>query len=301
MRNTLLLIGVAVIMLCHSCSTCSRRQSVEEVVIDLGDWFLDSAHFEMARKVLYALPTPIELSLLIKNSGIPWNAALLNDPARASNYMTGQKMALNFGVYVTNLTYAGLFEQTQTVLRYKLALSTLIDRLGLQSAININTMQMLEQNINDREMILRIVSEIYASCSAFLDENERYSLALAVLAGGWVESMYIATSTLDENLLTNEDRIKQLVIDQILTFDMMWQAMAEMKEAPGVEELMTSFSGLAQLFDRIGIHQEPSVVSIFDDADVSEIASANVVEVTPRDFENIKVQIQILRDNFTNI
>ena len=299
MRNTLLLIGVAGILFCHSCSTCSRQQPVDDL-IDLGDWFVDSAHVEMARKVLYALPTPIELSFLIREAGIPWNSDLLNDPARASSYLTSQKMALNFGVYFTNMAYAGLFEQTQTVWLYKFALNNLIERMGLQAAININTMQQLEENIHDREMLLRTISGIYADCSAFLDENERYSMTLAVLAGGWVECMHIATSMLDENLLANEDRIKQLVTDQILTFDIMWQAMSDLRESPGVEDLMNSFSGLAQLFDRIGIHQEPNTVSIFDDEDVSEISSTNALIVTPKDFENIKIQIQILRDNFTN-
>ena len=305
MRKFLLLTvvaGIFGIFLLHSCGTCSRRQAVDEVTIELSDWFLDSAQVELARQVLYALPTPVELSMLIRNSGIPWEPALLNDPARASQYMTGQKMALNFGVYLTNLTYAGLFEQAQTVLRYKAALSHMIDRMGLQSAINVNTMQILEQNINDRDMVLRIISEIYADCAAFLDENERYSIVLAVLAGGWVESMHIATSSLDENLLSNEERIRQLVTDQVLTFDLMWQAMTQLSEATGVDELMNNFSALAHIFDRIGVHHEPnSVLSIFEDADLSEIASTNVIDVTAKDFENIKTQIQILRDNFTNI
>ena len=301
MRKSLLLIGIACIVTLHSCSTCARRQTVEDVDIYVGSWFMDSAHIELARTVLYALPTPVELSLLIRNSGIPWNPALLNDPTNASKYLTGQKMALNFGVYVTNLTYAGLFEQAQTMLRYKAAISYLIDRMGLQSALNTNTLQLLEQNINDRNMVLRIISEIYASCSAFLDENERYSMGLAILVGGWVESMHLATSTLDENLFVNQERMRQLVIDQMMSFDIMWQAMSDLKEIPGVDELLKGFTPLAQIFDRIGIHQEPNVTSIFEATDVTEIASINVVDVSPEEFENIKIQIQILRDNLINI
>ena len=299
--HILLLTGLACVLMHHSCSTCSRRQAVQDVTIDLAALVMDSTYVNLARKVVYALPTPIEMSLLIKNSGIPWRPALLNDPLNASRYLSSQKMALNFGVYITNLTYAGLFEQAQSVLRYKLAIQQLIEGLGLQSAINTGTMQALEDNINNKDMILQIISDTYAACTTLLDENDRYYLALTILIGGWIESMYIAASTLDENLIQNEDRIKQLVIDQILTFEMIWQVMSDFRDVPGIEELMNSLNGLAQLFDRIGIHQTTGVVSDATDGDISEISSFNVIEISSGDFERIKAQILILRHNFVNI
>ena len=299
--NTLLVICVVCMHVCHSCSTCGRRTGADDITVDWADLVMDSAYVNIARKVVYALPTPIEMTLLIKNSGIPWRPALLNDPANVSKYLSSQKMALNFGVYITNLTYAGLFDQSQTVLRYKLVISQLIENMGLQSAINTNTMQLIEQNINDRDMILRIIADTYASCSSFLDESDRYSMALAILAGGWVESMYIATSMLDENLLLNESRIQQLVTDQILTFDMMWQVMSDSEDLPGVDVLLSNFSGLAELFDKIGVHQSENEVTTSANANLSEIASVSVIDLTPKDFENIKIQIQILRETFTQI
>ena len=287
------------VLVCHSCNTCSRSQRVSDITIDLADFDMDSSYTDMARKVFYALPTPVEMSILIKNSGIVWNADLLSNPADASKYLTHQKMALNFGVYITDLTYAGLFQQSQTALRYKLAIHQLIEGLGLQSAINANTMQSLEENINDKDILLRIISDTYASCSASLNESDRYSLTLTILAGGWIESMYISTGTLNENLFQNENRINQLVIDQILTFDMMWHVMSELKYIPDVDDLLNEFSGLAQLFDQIGIFQTENVVINTEDA--SEISSSNIINVTPEDFQQIKIQIQILRNNLTKI
>ena len=162
-------------------------------------------------------------------------------------------------------------------------------------------MQLIEQNINDKDMLLRIISETYASCAAFLDESDRFSLALAVLAGGWVQSMYIATNTLNENLLLNEKAISQLAIDQIFTFDLMWKAMSDFKDLPEVETLIGNFEGLAQLFDKIGVHQTQNVVTTDPETNTSDIASTSSINISHRDFENIRIQIQILRDNFTQI
>jgi len=296
-----LLIGSACMLMCHSCTTCSRQQPTANVTVDLADLISDSVYINMARTVFYALPTPIELSILIKNSGVTWQPALLNDPANASKYLTHQKMAVNFGTYITDLTYSGLFEQSQTVLRYKRAIEQLTEGLGLQSALDLNTMRLLEENINDKNAVLRIISDMYASCTASLDESDRYSLTLAILTGGWAEAMYIATSTTDEKLLSDENRMKQLVVNQILTFDMIWRVMSDFKDIPDVASLMSDLSGLAEIFDKMSVGQTPNVV--MDDADgkTSNIAASNIINVTPEIFAKIKTHIQILRHNITKI
>jgi len=210
-------------------------------------------------------------------------------------------MALNFGVYITDLTYSGLFEQAQTALLYKQSIQQLTEGLGLQSALNPGTMQRLEENINDKRALLQIISETYSSCTASLNESDRYVITLTILVGGWVESMYIATATLNGDLLLNEEKIKQLIVDQILTFDMIWQVTNELKEIPEVNEIVNNLSGLAQQFDRIGVYQTRNVVTSPDKSNVSKIESSNIINITPKDFEAIKYQVQLLRQNFTKI
>ena len=304
MRNKIfvlnLLIGSVLMLSCHSCSTCGRQQTtVEDITIDLADLAIDSTYINMARKAFYALPTPIEMSMLIKSSGINYQSALLNDPANVSKYLTNQKMALNFGIYITDLTYAGLFDQSQTVLRYKRAILQLTDGLSLRSAIDPNTMQLLEANINNRDIVLQIISDMYASCTASLNEDDRYFLTLAMLTGGWIEGMYIATSMIDEKLASNKDRINQLVINQKLTFDMMWQVMSELKNIPDVSALMNEMSDLAQLINQVNVNQTPNEVTSAGNGETSNIVSTIIHNITPEIYAKIKDQIQILRHTFT--
>ena len=275
LRFSIFLMLYAVCTLLYpSCSTCSRQQTVENITIDLDDLAIDSGYVSIARKVFYALPTPIELAMLIKKMGILFQPDLLNDPGNASKYLTNRKMALNYGVYITDLTYAGLFEQSQTVLRYRLSVRQLTEGLGLQSAVDISTMQQMEANINDKDAVLRIISDMYASCTASLNENDRYFLTLSMFIGGWVEGMYIATSLTDEKQPSDESRMKQMVINQKLTFEMIWQVMSDLKDIPDVAAMMTDLSGLAQLLDQI-----------------------NADNVTPEAYIKIKNMIQSLRQN----
>ena len=272
-----LLFGGVCMLMYPSCTTCSRQQTVEDITIDLADLVIDSTYVNIARKVFYALPTPIELAMLIKNMGIVYQPALLNDPANASKYLTNQKMALNFGAYITDLTYAGLFEQSQTVLRYRTAIRQLTEGLGLQSAIDRNAMQRLEAAINDKNTVLQIISDTYASCTASLNENDRYFLTLAMFTGGWVEGMYLATSLIDEKKPSEESRMKQLMIDQKLTFEMIWQVMSDLKEISEVAGMMNDLSELAQLLKKIDTNS-----------------------VTLEEYTKIKEQIHSLRQIITN-
>jgi len=274
---------------------------MDSITVDLAVLAIDSTYIDMARKVYYALPSPIEMSMLIKSQGVDYQSALLSDPANASKHLTHRKMAYNFGVYVTDLAYAGLFEQTQTVLRYKEALQQLTEGLGLQSAIDLKTLQMMEENINDKDEVLQIISDIYASCTASLNENDRYFLTLAMMIGGWVEGMFISTGAIDEDLLLHESKINQLVVDQILIFDMIWQVMSDMKNIPDVAAMMNDLSELAQLYDRISVNQTTNNVTVAPDGETSIITSSNSVNVTPETFTKIKNQIQILHHNITKI
>ncbi|MDR2037222.1 MAG: hypothetical protein LBQ60_04795 [Bacteroidales bacterium] len=303
MRNikiplSFLIVGLCIVLF-HSCNTCSRQQKNDGITIDLADLAIDSTYVNMAKKVFYALPTPIEMSVLIKNSGIQYQASLLNNPSNASKYLTHSQMAVNFGAYITDLVYAGLFEQTQTMLRYKIAIQMMIDGLGMTSAVDHDLLKQLETNINNKDEVLKILSETYASCAAYLNEEDRYFLTVAILVGGWIEGMYIASSLTNENLLSIGTRVEQLVIDQKLTFDMMWQVMSDLKDIPEIAALMSEMSGLAKAFDRIQIDQTNNQVSFDETEQATVLKSVSLGNVDTSVFVEIKNEIQTIRHNFT--
>jgi hypothetical protein len=278
---------------CPSCTTCSRSHNVPINVDGFGE---DTGYVKTAQKVFRSLPTPIEMSILIKNLGIEYQPSLLNDPLNTSKYVTHNQMALNFGVYVTDLVYAGLFEQTQTMLRYKLAIQKMVDGLGMSSAVDNTLLKKLETNINNKEEMLEILADTYSSCSAFLNEEDRHFLTIAALVGGWVEGMYIASSLTNEHLVNSENKIEQLVIDQKLTFDMLWQVMSELDGNADIAALMSEMSGLVRAFDRIQIKHTHHQVS-FDEQEKTNVIKSDA-SVDTDVFAEVKEQIQTIRYNF---
>ena len=281
-----LLVGVSM-FLCYSCNTCNRPEKLENITIeiDLSDLHSDSIYLKIGQKVLYVLPTPIEASMLIKNWGVP-SKSVLNDPANASSYLTKKKMALNFGVYITDMTTAGLYEQTQTVLNYKQAITKLIEGLGLKSAISPQTMQRIEDNMNDKNELLNIISELYSTCTEFLSDDDRDFYALAMLTGGWVEGMFIATHMIDETQGANLEKMKQLINDNKLAFDLLWTALGNLDVIPDEAlYLMLDMSYVAHLFG----HQ--TLLGIPQNAD-------NINNITLKYFADLKSHIHQLRHQF---
>jgi hypothetical protein len=276
------------LFLCPSCHT--RPQTVENVAIDIDQTELsndvNSLYLNMGHKVLYALPTPIEATMLVKNWGIP-HPELLNEPANASKYLTTKKKAVNFGVYMTDLTCSGLYGQTQTVLQYKQAMQQLVEGLGLQSAVDPKVIQRIEDNINNKNELMQIFSDIYASSTTFLSEDNRDFYALAILTGGWVEGMYIATSMIDETESANEIMMKQVIDDNKLTFDLLWQALGALDHIPDdAVYLMLNMSYVAHLFGHQTLLSVPQSTSI---------------QNTQAFFTELKNQIQDLRHQFTKL
>ena len=285
------LTGVLGIFLLNSCSMCSNPKNEKNVVVgaNMEEPDMESIYLKMGEKVIFALPTPIEATMLIKNWGVP-SLELLNDPANASNYLTTVKQAINLGIYITDMTTAGIYQQTQTVLRYKEAMQLLAEALGLQSIINLSSIHQLEENIENRDEMLQIIANIYSFCAEFLSEDDRNFYALAMLSGGWVEGMYIAVSMIDENLSSNDERMKQIILDNKLTFDILWEALGNIKSIP--DDAVMILHDMSYIANLLG-HQSALLASTpMVDPD------NNIDNITPKFFAEVKEHIILLRQHF---
>jgi len=92
--------------------------------------------FNKSKLIFYTLPSPLETAMLIKRSGAVYDEDLLNPVTSVNQYQTNLKMALNLGIYSADLSYASLFDQTQTTIQYIGVAKKLADGLGILQAID---------------------------------------------------------------------------------------------------------------------------------------------------------------------
>ena len=250
-----------------------------------------------AKRIFYSLPSPLETAMLIKNAGAVYNEELLNPPANTSLYITAKSKALNLGIYSTDLSYASLFDQTQATLDYIGAAKEMADGLNILDAIDETTITTLEENINNREMIIDIISETLMNSSSFLKENGLEATASVVLVGGWMEGLYISTNLVDDTKLKG-NKLVERIVDQKLSLDIMINLLMQSPEDEDAMAVLDDVKLLKVIFDKITIEQG-EVTAIEDpDTNVTTLKSDSSIKI-PRDvFQELKAKVAEIRSSY---
>ncbi|MDC3260223.1 hypothetical protein OAU66_01575, partial [bacterium] len=71
-----------------------------------------------AQKMFYALPSPFEISSLMKASGVEFEDGILNSIDNLSNYETKTSKALNLGIYGADVSITSIYDKTQHTMLY---------------------------------------------------------------------------------------------------------------------------------------------------------------------------------------
>jgi len=179
------------------------------------------------------LPSPIEMAILIKQSGAKYNPELPNDIKNLDHYSTNAAKALNLGIYCADVGYSTLFKQNQETMFFLNNCRKLSDGIGLTSAFDKSVFDRIEANIDKRDSLLGIITEAYSTSSKFLKENNRYGTFMLMMAGGWVESMHIACTMAQENGLKADIALK--IAEQEIPLDKIIQSMEPFKDDKAIQ------------------------------------------------------------------
>lgn len=281
-----------------SCGSGGDKQRETEITVDMTE--IDQELFEdidEAKKIFYSMPSPLETAMLIRSAGAQYDAELLNSVDNVQNYTTNKSMALNLGIYTCDLSFASLYDQTQASISYMGAAKKMADGLGILDAIDEKTIEDLEENINNRERIMDIVSETFLNSSAFLKENDRAALSAIVLVGGWMEGLYIATELVNRGTF-EDNKLVVRIVDQKLSLEIVMKLLEQNQSNPDVAGLIEEINELKVIFDQIKI--ETSVIEPVHDQEtnVTTLKSKSQSNLTPELFIELSEKVRSLRNTF---
>ncbi|MES2132921.1 MAG: hypothetical protein V4506_11255 [Bacteroidota bacterium] len=169
-------------------------KETEEVVESPKDTTPVTVNEETKFKFDFAIaniPSPVASINELSHWGVDYNNALLVDPKKSMAIGNEFSKAVTLGVYNIDMSYAMVNNKGQDVLRYMKNVVTSADELGLKSAVDNMIGKRAEQNLDNKDSLLKIVDEIFVKSDAYLRTNERVYTAAAVFAGSWVESLYL--------------------------------------------------------------------------------------------------------------
>lgn len=250
-----------------------------------------------AKRIFYSLPSPLETAMLIKNAGAEYNEDLMNPVSNTSKYITSRSKALNLGIYSTDLSYASLFDQSQATMDYIGAAKEMAEGLNILDAIDEETVNQLEQQINNRDAIIDIISETLMNSSSFLKENDLEGTASVVLVGGWMEGLYIASSLVPEGNL-EENKLVERIVDQKLSLDIMISLLESTPDDADTQAVLEDVKALKTIFDKIMVTQGEITTEEDPDTNVTTIKSESSFKIPQRVFNELKTKVVELRSSY---
>lgn len=199
--------------------------------------------------ILFSLPSPYQISLILHDSGISYNKELLNPSRKASDYVTNFSRAINFGVYGVDLGYINIYQQTQDAASYFAVLKILSLDLGINKILNQSTVNRIEENIDNRDSLMVIVSDTYRNIDKFLKTNKREETGALILAGGWIESVYILTQEMKNN--PHPDLMQRISEQKRPLENLIKLLIPNTEESENYKILVENLIDLAYTFDEI--------------------------------------------------
>lgn len=237
--------------------------------------------------LIKSMPSPLEVSMLIKNSGGKYKKDFLNNPDNAANYNNSYKQALNLGVYGTDLGYISIYEETKDALNYLNAIRGLADNMGIGQFYDYETIKRLATNSENIDSLLLITTQNFESINDFLHQKKRSSQSVLLLTGGWLEALHITCQVAKE---AKNDKLYEKIGEQKVPFENILIMVDNYNGDPKVKEFHNDLLELKALYDKIEIvyiHKEPKsevvdgVLMIVDQSSTQiKITEAQVIEIS---------------------
>src|SRR5574339_87719 len=173
-----IIIAGLIVAIVSACGSSSKTQ--EEAFLDsldrdtlTGPTISDDA----IGSILESIPQPLEISMLLKESGKKYNSAILNSPDFTSKYNTNYKRALNLGVYGTDLGYTNIYEQSQDGIQYMSTIRDLANELNIGQFFEMETIGRLVSNSENLDSLLLITTQNFNSINHYLQSQNRSHLS----------------------------------------------------------------------------------------------------------------------------
>lgn len=173
---------------------CKREGSKSSTDIDSLSISMEKNSLSVQYKnTNYSLPSPHQATFLLKENNISFNPNFINPVSNASNYTNTISKALNLGIYGTDLGYLNIYGKHSDANKYYNEIKTLANELKILEALDLETAKKIEENINNSDSLIFYLSRTFQDIDRYLFQNERQDIGALIIAGGWIESLYIVS------------------------------------------------------------------------------------------------------------
>lgn len=241
------------------------------------------------------ISSPVEMANEIKNSGAEFQENILNPSDKIKDYNTSFKRALNLGAYSADLGYINTFNKSSVVVSYLMAVKDLADGINVGQFLDFNTLKRLATNRTNLDSLKQLSVSSFNNMDKYLREQKRSNVSSAIVAGAWVEGIYITSTVIEQthnqNLINRLGEQKDIVKILLIILDNYSKADKNFKD------LAEKIENISKIYDNVRITVEIGDPIIVEKDGMLTIDSNEIthVEITDEQVKEIIENIKAAR------
>lgn len=235
--------------------------------------------------MVFNMPPPSEIPYLIQGTGAEFNESLINPRSKADQYAAiTNKAALNLGVYAADIGYLVSYDKTQDAIDHLNSAKTLADGLGVIGSFDLDVLNRFEKNISQKDSLTNILNETVKKTEQYLKDDNRNKLSAMIVAGSFVEGLYIATGlvkTYPKDLLPTDAKnliltpIIKVVLDQKKSVPELVKMLSNVDQDEPVASLVKDLKDLEAQYTALNIDEQ-----IQNNKGNLAVSDKNLIEIT---------------------
>jgi hypothetical protein len=289
----LILIFPVLITFCHSPDSVKEnedgipgRKSISESLIISEDIMAGISN----------VSSIVETSALVKGLGLPYTNDYLAAMSNNDEFGTNFKRAFILGVYGADLGYLNTYTRKTYLVEYIDRISQLAEGLEVAEFFDSSTLRRLAVSGSAPDSLMYISVQSFNQMDQHLRNAKRASLSAAIIAGVWIEGLYILTQAFESQ--PGEKLAERIGEQKIILNDLMLIFRNYQHVHPEFEDLIRELAFIKEDYDKVSITYtvgEPEVIER-DGMLMIVQHERSSVDISNEQLDNIVEKAEIIRN-----
>lgn len=244
----LLILSVAILFSCQSKKGGQTDEFAVPDSVEISDAL--SISDEALEEIVQNVSSPIEMAALINELGVPFSTKYLATTKYVDNYNTNADMAYVLGVFGADLGYLNIYDKSTQIVDYLTAINKLADGIKVGQFFDFNTLKRLATSRDNIDSLMYISVNSFNQMDTYLRENQRGHLSALMIAGTWVEGMYLVTQVAKEEPAQS---LSERIGEQKVNLNNIFLILNSYKNNSQVADLIETLEEIKAEFDNVEI------------------------------------------------
>jgi hypothetical protein len=244
------------------------------------------------------VPSPSEIFAFMKAAGTTnVGTDMLNPTDNEKKYDSKKAQSLNLGIYSADLLYCSTFNVSNKVVAYFGVCMRMGDKLKVATNLTDKDKDRISKNAGNGDSLVSISNDLYLSSFENLENNQRGGDLSLMLAGGWVESLYLMSGMVKD--FEKDKATAERISDQKLSLDNLVEFMEKHADNDDVKSVLAQMKELQTTMNAVGSTNTSSSTQKKNNKLI--IGGGSKSTITKDQFEAIKAKLTTIRNSFTNV